>query len=100
MSSVNLWECLTRCDSLNRRNESAPNVPEGILEELHKCSRFYGQEIRLEPTEEGWKIRIEHCDDSHLSYGSGVEILITKDHREPCRIIKDRIGIREYHHRE
>lgn len=96
---INLWECLTSLERKEERYEKEPlcrKVNPELLMALGRAERFYNQELSLEVTEQGWLIKILTC--SVEQYGDSVEILIPKDHREPCQILKDRIGIREYHH--
>lgn len=99
MPSVNLWECLTSCDRRSRRDDlSSPSIHDELIVELGRAERLYNQEITLEPSELGWVVKIIHCDMDSSASGDGVEILIPKDCREPCKIIKDRVGIRQYNH--
>ena len=99
---INLWECLTSLERKERRYENDPvcrKVNPDLIIALGRSERFYNQELTLEVTEKGWLIKIITCSMDGDHCGDTVEFLVPKDYREPCQILKDRIGMREYHHR-
>lgn len=69
MASINLWEIMGH--TLTQKTEP-------IYNELALKGR-YGQELSIEPTEEGWLIKIFSCFDDrelriHVLQDGGVEI--------------------------
>lgn len=94
MRSINLWSAMT---SIEASKESfADRITSDDLRELGETARWHGQELSLQPTEEGWLIKVFSCFSEDGV--TGIEILIPKDHREPTKILKDRNGSWEYHH--
>ena len=88
--SINLWECLTRLESLNKKGDSPVKVSEDDLIALGKNTRTWHQELSLQATEKGWVIRVFSCEMD--CYGDEVVILIPSDHKEPVKILKDTVG--------
>ena len=95
---INLWESITaaeqnhRCDEEGRELKSCgPRVSGEDLSELGNTGRWNGQELTVEATPEGWKIRVFSCY-SDCSNHDEVVILIPKNHQEPVKILKDQIG--------
>ena len=88
--SINLWECLTRLESLNKKDFQPIKVTEEDLIALGRNTRTWHQELSLQSTAEGWVIRIFSCEPD--CYGDEAVILIPSDHKEPIKVLKDRIG--------
>jgi hypothetical protein len=95
MRSINLWECLTKLESLNAKDQYVnPKVTDDDMVALGNSGRWHGQELSLEPREDGWLIKVFSCYSEDCV--TGIEILIPKD--GPVKILKDRNGMIEYHH--
>lgn len=92
---INLWEAITSSqlnwDKFRQGKEPraiGPDVTSDDVQALSKSTRFYGQELNVRATEEGWLIKVFSCYDSHDE--SSVQILIPKDAMQPARFILDR----------
>jgi hypothetical protein len=59
---ANLWSCMTSyIYGRSERGSEQRERGEEVLDNLAKSSRWSGQEISLEPLEDGWKITIFSC---------------------------------------
>lgn len=99
MEPINLWEALTAAECNHRRDQGihfGPRVTADDLKELGASARFGGQELNIMATPEGWRIKVFSCYELHSEVC--VEILITKDTREPVKIVRDRYGRLEHIH--
>ena len=95
--SINLWECLTSLESIHRRDKyCSPRVMDEDISALSLSSRYYGQELSVQATDEGWLIKVFSCYSDGCP--EGIEILIPKDRLQPAKILLDRFGNTQYHH--
>lgn len=93
--SINLWEAITAAEINHKKlmegkdpRAYGPEVSTDQVTALSRSARWSGQELSIEPTEEGWLIKVFSCYDSV----DGIEILIPKDHKLPAKIVLDRNG--------
>lgn len=92
---INLWEAITAARTNHDKDSKGqeprclgPRVVDSDVDGLSKSARWYGQELSVRATDEGWVITVFSCWDDRDE--CGIEILIPKDGKEPAKILKDR----------
>ena len=83
----NLWEAIVKASHKEPAYEQ-------LARELGRSACLSYQEIGIVPSDKGWVIIINACNED-----GEVEILIPKDRKEPVQILKDTRATSEYYDR-